>query len=154
MGTRIRLTACIGLLGVFTLSSAQDEPIVIEDLSRSELRAEIEKIENEFYRVFNASIDDDRLKIECDTYTPTGSRIAQRACEPQFMIDARNENVQNWQNQIDELQSSEELRAGLQSEFQDLTNAMNTVLQASQYFQELNAILRMLRERMQELDAQ
>ena len=140
------------LVSVIGVAPAQDEPIVIEDLSRSELRAEIEKIENEVYRVFNASIDNERLKVECDMYTPTGSRIAQRVCEPRFLADARNENVQNWQNQVDELQSTEELRSGLQSEFQELTDAMNEVLQESEYFRGLNGVLRMLRERMQELN--
>ena len=130
--------------------SAEDV-IVIEDLSRAELRAEIEKIENEFYRVFNASIDEKQLEVHCTTYTPTSSHIKQRACEPKFLVDARNENVRNWQDTTDVLQSPEELRSGMTAEFEQLTAAMNAVLQEIPYFRELNGILRELRARLSEL---
>lgn len=129
-----------------------DEPIVIDDLSVGELRAEIEKIENEFFRVFNLSIDQDHLKVECGDYTPTGSHIRQRACEPAFLVEARNENIIDWQNGVDGLATSEELRAGLSAEFEELTAAMNEVLASNEYFRELNVILRMLRERMEEIE--
>lgn len=132
-------------------SSAGEALIVIDDLSRVELRAEIEKIENEFYRIFSASIDDDRLKISCGTYVPTGSHISQRTCEPKFVVDARSKNIQGWLSWVDVLQSPADLREGLGQDFAKLTAAMNVVLKENQYFRELNSILRMLRARMEEL---
>lgn len=144
--------AVLGNTALAQNDTSEEDLIVIDDLSRAELRAEIEKIENAFYRVFNANIDDEKLKVECSDYTPTGSRIEQRACEPKFVVDARNENVRNWQNVTDVLLTSEDLQAGLGSEFEELTVAMNQVLQKDQYFRELNSILKMLRGRLAELD--
>ncbi|MCH7672521.1 MAG: hypothetical protein IIB72_10210 [Proteobacteria bacterium] len=131
--------------------SADEEQIIIDDLSRAELRAEIEKVENEFYREFSASIDEARLKINCSTYIPTGSHIPQRTCEPKFLSDARNRNVKDWQIDVDVLQSPQDIRSGMGAEFEELTAAMNVVLKENQYFRELNGILRMLRARMEEL---
>lgn len=136
----------------FPTHLAQDDPIVIEDLSLAELRGEIEKVENEFYRVFNLSIDQDHLKVECADYIPTGTHIRQRSCEPEFLVKARNKNIIDWQNDIDGLATTEELRANLGVEFEELTAAMNQVLNDNQYFRELNGILRMLRERLQEIE--
>ncbi len=152
MKTLLRLTMATAALSLMGQLYAQEEQIVIEDLSRAELRSEIAKIENEYYRVFNASTDDVDLKVECYDYTPTGSHIKQRACEPKFLRDARNANVRAWQNQVDELASNQELQSQLTPEFDMLTTAMNALLLDDQYFRELNAILRMLRERQQELE--
>ena len=131
---------------------SEGEAIIIEDLSRAELRAEIKKIETEFYRVFNASIDEKRLEVHCTNYTPTMSHIKQWVCEPKFLGDARNENAGNWQTTNDVLQSPEEIRAGMTAEFEQLTTAMNTVLQEVPYFRELNSILRMMRSRLSEIE--
>jgi len=49
----------------------QEEIIVIEDLSPGELRAQIIRVESEFYRVFNLSTEKANLKIECLEYAPT-----------------------------------------------------------------------------------
>lgn len=133
--------------------TAADKPIVIEDLSRSELRAQIERVENEFYRVFNSTSDNELLEITCSSYVPTDSHISQRACEPRFLTKARNENVNNWRNDVDVLLSTEELQSALTQEFEQLTEAMNTALKENEYFRELNGVLRMLRERMTELDS-
>ncbi|MDP6653634.1 MAG: hypothetical protein QGF90_16250 [Gammaproteobacteria bacterium] len=148
------------LVGVLVINSnlavAQNETpaentIVIEDLSRSELNAEIEKVENEFYRVFNAAIEDEFLKVTCSWRAPTGTRIEQRVCEPKFMVDRRNENVRDWQNETDTLMSREELSDLLQPEFEELAAAINVVMEENQYFRELYDVLTMLRGRLQEL---
>ena len=69
----------------FTNVFAQDDPIVIDDLSLSELNDQIERVEDEFYPVFNLSIEEEHLKVECADWTPTGTYIAQRACQPHFL---------------------------------------------------------------------
>ncbi|NKB33217.1 MAG: hypothetical protein GKR91_08970 [Pseudomonadales bacterium] len=148
----ISIASVFGLLLPLTLIAQDEEAIVIEDLSLGELRAEIEKVENEFFRVFNLAIEQGHLKVECDDYTPTGSHIRQRACEPYFLVEARNKNLIDWQNGVDGLATVEELRTGLGKEFEELTAAMNEVLSNNDYFRELNIILRMLRERQQEIE--
>jgi hypothetical protein len=134
-----------------TSSAAEQEPIVIEDLSRRELRAEVEKIQNEIYRVFNQLNEDDNFDIICHVYVPTGSNIANEACEPKFMIDRRGKNSQDYHAGTDELLSSDALRRDLHSEFEQLTVKMNEVAAKSEYFRELNQIVAMLRARQQEL---
>lgn len=130
---------------------ADDGQIVIEDLSIPQLRAEIEKIQNEIYRVFNAQNTNDDFDIVCHAYVPTGSNISQEACEPQFVIDRRGENAKDYREGTDDLLSQQGLIAELQPEFQELTDRMNAVAKDSQYFRELNQIVGMLRERLQEL---
>ena len=135
-----------------SLICAQEEPIVIDDLSLSELNDQIERVEDEFYRVFNLSIEEEHLKVECDDWTPTGTHIAQRACQPFFLTQARNQNLRDWNNQMDVIASPEQLRVRLAAEFEELTAAINRVLEENQYLRELNAILRMLRDRSKEIE--
>ena len=147
-----KLLAVIVSCSFWTLISAQEEPIVIDDLSLSELNDQIERVEDEFYRVFNLSIEEEHLKVECDDWTPTGTHIAQRACQPFFLTQARNQNLRDWNNQMDVIASPEQLRVRLAAEFEELTAAINSVLEENQYLRELNAILRMLRDRSQEIE--
>ena len=146
------LLAVIVCCSFTTLISAQEEPIVIDDLSLSELNDQIERVEDEFYRVFNLSIEEEHLKVECDDWTPTGTHIAQRACQPFFLTQARNQNLRDWNNQMDVIASPEQIRVRLAAEFEELTAAINSVLEENQYLRELNAILRMLRDRSQEIE--
>jgi hypothetical protein len=141
-----------GLLFSSQNLDAAEQEIIIEDLSRAELRAEIIKIENEFYRVFNASTNKEYLKVECSEFKPINSHIKRRFCEPEFLVDARSENAKNWQNNVDTLRETDELRSALVSEFEELTVEMNEILAQNEYFSELNKVLRMLRARMQELE--
>ena len=147
-----KLLAVIISCSFTTLISAQEEPIVIDDLSLSELNDQIERVEDEFYRVFNLSIEEEHLKVECDDWTPTGTHIAQRACQPFFLTQARNQNLRDWNNQMDVIASPEQLRVRLAAEFEELTAAINSVLEENQYLRELNAIFRMLRDRSQEIE--
>ena len=146
------LLAVIVCCSFTTLISAQEEPIVIDDLSLSELNDQIERVEDEFYRVCNLSIEEEHLKVECDDWTPTGTHIAQRACQPFFLTQARKQNLRDWNNQMDVIASPEQLRVRLAAEFEELTAAINSVLEENQYLRELNAILRMLRDRSQEIE--
>ena len=120
------------------LASAQEESIVIDDLSLSELNDQIERVEDEFYRVFNLSIEEEHLKVECADWTPTGTHIAQRACQPYFLSQARNQNLRDWNNQMDVIASPEQMRVRLAAEFEELTAAINSVLEENQYLRELH----------------
>ncbi len=147
------LSIFIGLNSPIVFSADDSAGIVLEDLTKSELRAEIEKYENEFYRVFNSTVEDAALKITCSFYKPTGSHMSQRACEPKFLVDARNENVRNYNLGIDVPISLEDIRKDMEDEFSALTAAMNAALESHDYFRALNADLRMLREMLAEKEA-
>lgn len=146
---------CVLALGGFAIATnpayAADEPIVIEDLSPAELRAEIEKVQNEFFRVFNIANEEDELDITCREYTPSMTHIKETACEPNFLIDARARNAENARRGTDELLSTIQLRAEHQQDFERLTAAMNEVMKTNNYFRELNGVLSMLRARLAEI---
>lgn len=136
---------------LFTSVQAAEDQIVVEDLTPAQLRAEIDKIQKEFYRVFNAKNGDDDLDITCHDLVPTGSNRRREVCEPQFMIDRRSRNAVDSRAGNDALLSPQGLRSELEPEFKALTEAMNLLVQEDQYFRELNAILGMLRERLEEI---
>ena len=148
----ILITVLFMLGGFFNSAlSAEQEQIVIEDLSMSELRQQIDIVQKEFYRVFNTLNDDDEFDIICHRYTPTGTNISQEACEPQFVITRRALNVREWQSGNDVLLEQDELMAALELEFAELTQKISAVATDNQYFLELNQVLGMLNERMAEL---
>lgn len=134
-----------------TVRGAEEEPIVIDDLTAPQVRAEIEKIQTEFYRVFNTLNDNDEFDIVCQKFTPTGSNIPQLGCEPNFVSARRGENANDYRLGTDELMTSDALIKELQPEFEQLTAKMNEIAGENQYFQELGEILEMLRARLNEL---
>lgn len=150
---------CVSLICAFVFGcvyvvapvSAAEDQIVIDDLSPAQLRDEITKIQNEFYRVFNLANEDPSLEIICHDYVPTGSHIKQEACEPQFVIDRRGQNANDSRFSTDTLLDPQGLQNELTAEFTNLTEAMNALAAENQYFRELNEILGMLRGRLNEL---
>ena len=139
--------ACLMFLGV-TQSVAGEEQIVMEDLTPSQLRSEIKKIETEFYRVFNSSVEDKKLMIVCSTYTPTGSNRKVENCEPQFAADRRADNSQQSRFGNDILFSQQALNAELAPQYEELTAAMTKLAAENQYFRELDGILGALRDEL------
>jgi len=139
------------LFATSQVQGAEEEQIVIEDLSVPQLRAEIEKIQNEYYRVFNSLNDNDDFDIVCQKYTPTGTNIPQTGCEPTFVTKRRSDNANNFRAGSDELLSNEGLIQELQPEFERLTQMMNSLAASNDYFRELSQILQMLRGRLNEL---
>ncbi len=153
---RTMLGACV-VLGLTAISNApvaiaaEEEQVVIEDLSVPELRAEIEKIQTEFYRVFNTLNENDEFDVECQKFTPTGSNIPQLGCEPNFVSKRRGENANDYRLGADELITNDALIKELQPEFEQLTAMMNEFASENEYFGELGQILQMLRGRLNEL---
>jgi len=132
-----------------TQTSAAEEQIVMEDLTRSQLRGEINKIQTEFYRVFNSSIEDKYLAIVCYDYIPTGSNIKEEACEPQFVVDKRGDNANAARLGYDLLLAPTDLQSVLAAEYAAFTAAMIKLSKESEYFRELNSILDALREELE-----
>jgi len=150
LGRSLTALALTALIATQTVNGAEEQ-IVIEDLTVPQLRAEIEKIQTEFYRVFNTLNEDDEFDIECQKFTPTGSNIPETGCEPNFVSERRGENANAYRSGTDELMSSDALIKELQPEFEQLTAKINELSAENQYFQELGQILNMLRGRLTEL---
>jgi len=134
-----------------TVNGAEQEQVVIEDLTVPQLRAEIDKIQTEFYRVFNTLNENDEFDVVCQKFTPTGSNIPQIGCEPNFVSKRRGANANDYRLGTDELISNDGLVKELQPEFEQLTAKMNEISSKNEYFQELGEILKMLRGRLKEL---
>ncbi len=131
--------------------AAEEEQVVIEDLTMAQLRAEIEKIQTEFYRVFNTLNEDDEFDVVCQKFTPTGSNIPQVGCEPNFVSKRRGANANEYRLGTDELIGNDALVKELQPEFEQLTAKINEIAGQNEYFKELGEILQMLRGRLNEL---
>lgn len=151
------VVAGVFVLGLAALSSppaangAEREQIVIDDFTVPQLRAEIEKIQTEFYKVFNSLNDDGEFDIICQKFTATGSNIPQVGCEPKFVTKRRGENANDYRLGVDELMSTEGTIKELQPQFELLTAKMNEIASKNEYFRELSQILQMLRGRLTEL---
>lgn len=130
-------------------SIAAEGQIVIEDLTPSQLRSEIKKIETEFYKVFNTSTADKSFAIVCYDHMPTGSNIKQEICEPQFVIAKRADNAKDAQFGIDALLTPRAIRRELDTEYAALSEAMTNLAKENAYFGELNGILGALREELE-----
>ena len=131
--------------------AAEDERIVIDDLTRSELRQEILKIETEFYRVFSVSVEDRKFKIHCGAIYQTGSYIRRQVCEPNFVIEAQSAYAQGVLESYDMSRSSIGLRVDMQPEFDELAEAIVLELKDNEYLFELYNVLKSLKYRLEEI---
>lgn len=150
-GAAVLTMALLGALAVLPAQAAEEEQVVIEDLTPAQLREEIEKIQTEFYAVFNRHNEDDAFDVICQEFTPTGSNIPQTGCEPGFVTARRGANANDYRLGTDELLTQDALMRELQPQFAQLTEKMNALAATDQYFRELGQILQMLNERLREL---
>lgn len=140
------------LLSLFSsLTNAAEEQIFIDDLTVPQLRNQIDKIQKEIYKVFNASSEDDRFKIVCHNYSPTGSSIKREVCEPQFTITTRTENSRSARRGANPLLTPRQLQGVLADEYQILSEAMAALREENDYFDELNTIAGVLNARLEEI---
>ncbi len=122
-------------------TSTSDQVSPIATLSMSALNQEIEKIEIEYYRVFNAGEEDESLHILCGDYRPTGSFIPKRYCEPRFVINARSNSLSAHNGLVTALIYPAALQGGIYGKFDELTDALNITLRENSHFRELHVYL-------------
>jgi hypothetical protein len=72
---------------VTTAPSGVDE-IVVTRQRLSSMRRELEKAQEDLYKLFNANTSDHELDMHCHQEMPTGSRVSRRVCRPQFVDNA------------------------------------------------------------------
>ena len=100
-----------------------EEIIVIGELSRSAVRAQIVRVENDIYRFYNEHNGNQKLDIECREIALTGTRIKQRVCEPVFWTQARARTTREF---LQEFNTSADLE-NLSEEVEQETDEMNQV---------------------------
>ena len=125
-----------------------EEIIIIGELSRTALKAQIVAVENDFYRLFNANNNSDELDISCRIETPTGTHFPQRVCEPAFLVKARQRNINDWLVGIDVHFTPTLLQASLSAEFVELNATYGKLLLENESVAEVIRILTALRNRL------
>jgi hypothetical protein len=65
-----------------------EEIVVSGELTSSRLLFQVDRAQDEVYRLFNELLDDSEFRITCARRAPTGSYIIERHCQPVFMSDA------------------------------------------------------------------
>ena len=144
------LCSLILLTAAAAESSAAGDQIIIENLTSSQLRSEIKKIEAEFYRVFNSNTDDKDLTIVCYDNKPTDTKIKQEICEPQFVVIKRADNATDSRFGIAVLMTPQALRRALADKYAVLTEAITNLTKKNEYFRELSSILGALWEELED----
>ena len=66
-----------------------EEIIVTGELTPSRLRFQIDRAQDDIYRLFNQLLDDKDYKVNCKKEASTGSYILTRGCEPAFLSNER-----------------------------------------------------------------
>jgi hypothetical protein len=93
-----KLIRAAGFLAALIFSgqlSAQDttpeveEIIVSGELTSSRLLFQVDRAQDEVYRLFNELLDNKEYRISCSRRAPTGSYILERECQPAFLSNAR-----------------------------------------------------------------
>lgn len=74
-----------------TAASSLEEVTVRGQRSMLSYRIEIEAARDRIYDVFNALNSSDEFDVTCDYERPTGTRIPQRRCRPEFLKQATAE---------------------------------------------------------------
>jgi hypothetical protein len=82
-----------------------EEIVVLGELTPSRLRFQIERAQDDIYRLFNQLLDDKEYKVNCKKEAATGSYIIRRSCEPAFLTNERARNsaqtMAAWRSSLD-----------------------------------------------------
>ena len=128
-----------------------EEIIVIGELSRSAVRAQIVRVENDIYRFYNEHNGNQKLDIECREIALTGTRIKQRVCEPVFWTEARAQTTQEFFQEFNASVDLENLSEWVEQETGEMNRVYAELIQKYVSFAEALLILEDLKARLEEL---
>ncbi len=128
-----------------------EEIIVIGELSRSAVRAQIVRVENDIYRFYNEHNGNQKLDIECREIALTGTRIKQRVCEPVFWTEARAQTTQEFFQEFTASVDLENLSEWVEQETGEMNRVYAELIQKHVSFGEALLILEDLKARLEEL---
>jgi len=128
-----------------------EEIIVIGELSRSAVRAQIVRVENDIYRFYNEHNGNQKLDIECREIALTGTRIKQRVCEPVFWTEARAQTTQEFFQEFNASVDLENLSEWVEQETGEMNRVYAELIQKHVSFAEALLILEDLKARLEEL---
>lgn len=128
-----------------------EEIIIIGELSRSAVRAQIVRVENDIYRFYNEHNGNQKLDIECREIALTGTRIKQRVCEPVFWTEARAQTTQEFFQEFTASVDLENLSEWVEQETDEMNRVYAELIQKHVSFAEALLILEDLKARLEEL---
>ena len=128
-----------------------EEISVIGELSRSAVRAQIVRVENDIYRFYNEHNGNQKLDIECREIALTGTRITQRVCEPVFWTQARARTTQEFLQEFNTSADLENLSEEVEQETDEMNQVYVELIQKHASFAEALLILEDLKARLEEL---
>ena len=128
-----------------------EEIIVIGELSRSAVRAQNVRVENDIYRFYNEHNGNQKLDIECREIALTGTRIKQRVCEPVFWTEARAQTTQEFFQEFTASVDLENLSEWVEQETGEMNRVYAELIQKYVSFAEALLILEDLKARLEEL---
>jgi len=128
-----------------------EEIIVIGELSRSAVRAQIVRVENDIYRFYNEHNGNQKLDIECREIALTGTRIKQRVCEPVFWTEARARTTREFLQEFNTSADLENLSEEVEQETEEMNQVYAELIQEHASFAEALLILEDLKARLEEL---
>ena len=128
-----------------------EEIIVIGELSRSAVRAQIVRVENDIYRFYNEHNGNQKLDIECREIALTGTRIKQRVCEPVFWTEARAQTTQEFFQEFNASVDLENLSEWVEQETGEMNRVYAELNRKHVSFAEALLILEDLKARLEEL---
>jgi hypothetical protein len=153
-----KLTLILSLLAVSQLASGQaaneseiEEIIVIGELSRSAVRSQIIRVESDIYSFYNARNGNGKLDIVCGKIALTGTRIPQRVCEPVFLTEARNRQMQEFLHEFNGVAELQALESSVKNETDEMNKVYAELIEEHASFAEALLILQDLKIRLEEL---
>jgi hypothetical protein len=153
-----KIILLILMLSLTPISVSQDaneseieEIIVIGELSRRAVRAQIIRVESDIYSFYNEHNGNPELDIECREVALTGTLIPQRVCEPVFWTKARNRQVQGLIHEWSGIAELENLSQEVVLETEEMNKVYAELLAQYPSFAEALLILEDLKGRLEEL---
>lgn len=92
-----------------------------------QLEEEINQIEDQLISAFNERNKEDDFQIICQKETQNGSFFF-KACDPRFLLKARQANSRAWRNGLEELLTEEDIRTKFDQRFAELDRAFDAML--------------------------
>lgn len=147
------LLYCLPALGQ---NNNTEEVIVISKLSLEEIKEQIVEVENDVFRLFNASNvakGTPDLSIECRRETPTGTHFPIRVCEPVFLTKARLQNNRDYVANLERQFTPQQLQAHVAPLYDAMNTAYAELLEEDAVFAEVVGILGALQTRLAQLQS-
>ena len=131
--------------------SEVEEIIVIGELSKPAVRAQIIRVENDIYSFYNERNGNPDLDIICREVALTGTRIPQRVCEPLFWTKARQQETRDFLHDFAGIADLENLSDDVIQETEEMNRVYAELIQQYPSFGEALLVLQDLKARLEEL---